>query len=140
MAKIRKSIDPLESDQLSPKDSADVVINWPVVLESFIIKRDTLLSKVIFCEVIENLRQQVCFDRKIGSVLKEAFCTNSEYSYKDDLAIKTIMKLLQVFFPKDKDGFCEIEHHCFYLEFGNISGENLITSEDLYDKLVSQKK
>jgi hypothetical protein len=48
------------------------------------------------------------------------------------------MKLLQVFF-KDKDGFCEIEHHCFYLEFGNISGENLITSEDLYDKLVSQK-
>jgi hypothetical protein len=46
---------------------------------------------------------------------------------------------LQVF--SERQGWiCEIEHHCFYLEFGNISGENLITSEDLYDKLVSQKK
>jgi hypothetical protein len=31
------------------------------------------MDKLIFCEVIENLRQQVYFDRKIGSVLKEAF-------------------------------------------------------------------
>jgi hypothetical protein len=99
-----------------------------------------MIDKIIFCEVIENLRQQVYFDRKIGSVLKEAFCPNSEYSYKDDLAIKTIMKLLQVFFPRDKDGFCEIEHYCYYLEFGRIGDEELITPENLYDRLMSNKK
>jgi hypothetical protein len=39
------------------------------------------------------------------------------------------MKLLQVFFPKDKNGFCEIEH--YYLEFGRINDQELMTAEDL---------
>jgi hypothetical protein len=61
-----------------------------------------MIDKITFCEVIENLRQQIYFDRKIGDI-KEA--TKSEYSYKDDLAIKSIMKLLKVFFLKIKMDF-----------------------------------
>ena len=98
-----------------------------------------MIDRITFYEVIENLRQQIYFDRKIGDILKEAFCPKSEYSYKDDLAIKSIMKLLQVFFPKDKNGFCEIEHYCYYLEFGRINDQELITAENLYDRLISNK-
>jgi hypothetical protein len=32
-----------------------------------------MIDKITFCEVIENLRQQIYFDRKIGDILKEAF-------------------------------------------------------------------
>jgi hypothetical protein len=41
------------------------------------------------------------------------------------------MKLLQSFLPKDKNGFCEIEHYCYYLEFGRINDQELMTAEDL---------
>jgi hypothetical protein len=54
------------------------------------------------------------------------------------LAIKSIMKLLQSFLPKDKNGFCEIET-CYYLEFGRINDQELMTAEDLYDRLISKK-
>jgi hypothetical protein len=40
------------------------------------------------------------------------------------------MKLLQSFLPKDKNGFCEIET-CYYLEFGRINDQELMTAEDL---------
>jgi hypothetical protein len=98
-----------------------------------------MIDKLIFCEVIENLRQQIYFDRKIGSVIKEAFGSEGACSYNDDLAVKAIMKLLQIFFPKDEHGFCEIEHYCFDIECGKIGEKELITPEDLYDRLMSTK-
>jgi hypothetical protein len=99
-----------------------------------------MIDKLTFCEVIEDLRQQIYFDRTIGIAIQTAFGSESTCSYKDDLAIKAIMKLLQLFFPKDKHGFCEIEHYCMHIEFGKIGEKDLITSEDLYDRLVSNKK
>jgi len=99
-----------------------------------------MISKEVFCTIIENLRQQIYLDRKFGEAIQEMFGVKSSCSYKDDLAIKSTIILLHHFFPKDETGFSEIEHYCFILEFGKIDSENLITAEELYDGLISNLK
>lgn len=86
-----------------------------------------MIKKEIFCEVIENLRKQIHHDKKHN------LCHNS-------LLIKSIINLLRIHFPKDKDDFCHIEHYCFHLDFGKLGDELLITTEDLYDELISKKQ
>lgn len=98
-----------------------------------------MIDKTTFCEVIELLRQQILFDRRIGETIQEAFGIPKKCSYKDNMAIQAIMKLLQIHFPKDEHGFCEIEHYCFLLEFGKI-GDELQTSEEFYDFLMIKKR
>ncbi len=96
-----------------------------------------MIDKTTFCEVIELLRQQLNFDRRIGETITEAFGINKVCSYKTNNAVLAIMKLLHVHFPRDKDGFCEIEHFCFILEFGK--NDELMTPEELYDLLINTK-
>lgn len=86
-----------------------------------------MISKEIFCEVIENLRQQIIKDKN-NCIVHNHFL------------IKSIMELLRVHFPKDKDDFCHITHYCFHLNFGKLGEEQLITIEDLYDELISKIK
>ena len=96
-----------------------------------------MLDKTTFCEVIELIRQQIIFDRRISDTFKEAFGVKEECSYQDNRLVQALMKLLHVHFPKDKDGFCEIQHYCFFIEFGKI-GNELMTAEELYDLLNSK--
>lgn len=98
-----------------------------------------MIDKITFCIVIENLRQQIYLDRKYGEAIQEMFGCGSSCTYKDDLAIKSAIMLLHIFFPKDENGYSEIEHYCFILEFGRIDSEYLITAEELYDRLISEK-
>jgi len=98
-----------------------------------------MIDKATFSEVIELIRQQILFDRRIGETIQEAFGVHQECSYKDNMAIQATMKLLQVHFPKDEHGFCPIEHYCFWIEFGKI-GDELQTPEELYDFLISKIK
>lgn len=97
-----------------------------------------MIDKTTFCEVIELLRQQILFDRRIGETIQEAFGIEKKCSYKDNMAVQAIMKLLQIHFPKDEHGFCEIEHYCFFIEFGQLDDE-LQTAEEFYDFLISKK-
>lgn len=99
-----------------------------------------MIEKPIFCAVIENLRQQMYLDKKFGDVIQEMFSSERRCSYNDSLLVKSIIKLLQVHFPKDKDGFCEIEHYCFHIEFGKSGDKEIISPEDLYDRLVINLK
>jgi len=55
-----------------------------------------MIDKTTFCEVIELLRQQILFDRRIGETIQEAFGVEKKCSYKDNMAIQAIMKLLQI--------------------------------------------
>lgn len=109
-------------------------------LKTEFLKKTKMISKEVFCTIIENLRQQIYMDRKYGEYIQEMFGSGSRCSYKDNLAIKSILILLHIHFPKDENGFSEIEHYCFILEFGKIDSENLITAEELYDGLISNKK
>lgn len=97
-----------------------------------------MIDKTTFCEVIELLRQQLIFDRRIGNAVSEAFGLDKEYSYQDNLLVQALMKILWFHFPKDKDGFCEIEHYCFLLEFGKIG--DIVAPEELYDLLINIQK
>lgn len=85
-----------------------------------------MIEKETFCQVIENLRQQIIKDK------------NNCLKHNKDL-IDSIMELLRVHFPKDGD-FCLIEYHCFHINFGKFEEMELITSEDLYDELISKIK
>jgi len=97
-----------------------------------------MIDKEIFCQVIENLRQQVYLDWKNGDAIAEMFGVKTQISYNDNLLVRSIMTLLQVHFPK-VDGFCRIEFYCDFLEFGK-GGEEIITVEELYDTLISEIK
>lgn len=80
----------------------------------------------------------MCLDKKNGEAIQEMFGCGSRCSYKDDLLVKSIMSLLHVHFPKDEDGFCRIEHYCFFIEFGRFDSSEIISAEDLYDTLISE--
>lgn len=95
-----------------------------------------MIDKLTFCTVIENLRQQLYLDKKYGEYIQEMFGAQTRCSYKDHLAIKSTLLLLQLHFPKDADGFCRIEHYCFFLEFGKFDDKDFISAEDLYETLV----
>ena len=100
-----------------------------------------MIDKETFCEVIELLRQQILFDRRIGETVQEAFGVRHLCSYKTNMAIKAVMKLLQVHFPKDEEGFCRIEFYIDCLEFGRTTeNSDEVTASELYDILIEDLK
>ena len=100
-----------------------------------------MIDKETFCEVIELLRQQILFDRRIGETIQEAFGARHLCSYKTNMAIKAVMKLLQVHFPKDEEGFCRIEFYIDCLEFGRTTeNSDEVTASELYDILIEDLK
>ena len=96
-----------------------------------------LLPKEIFVSVIESLREQSCRDIEASIAMNKVFATDALYD--NSLLIKSTIKLLQLFFPKAENGFCEIEHYCFEMNFGKIQGQELITTEDLWDRLNTDR-
>lgn len=91
------------------------------------------LSKDDFISAIESLQLQVSKDIDNSNTISKVFDTDAVYD--NSLLVKAVIKLLQVFFPKDENGFCEIEHYCFDMNFGKVSDQELITPEDLWDRL-----
>ena len=92
-----------------------------------------LLPKEIFISTLDCLREQTLKDIDASNAISKVFATDAVYD--NSLLIRATIKLLQVFFPKGENGFCEIEHYCFDMNFGKIDGRDLITSEDLWDRL-----
>lgn len=97
-----------------------------------------MIDKTTFCTIIENLRQQMYLDRKFGEAIQEMFGSKTKCSYNDNLLVKSIMTLLHIHFPKDEDGYCEIEHYCFIIEFGKTDNKEIISAEELYTRLTSK--
>lgn len=96
-----------------------------------------MIDKTTFCEVIENLRQQIYLDRKNGEAIQEMFGIKTKCSYNDNLLVRSILDLLQIYFPK-LDGFCRIEFYIDCLEFGRTTeNSDEITAEELYDTLIN---
>lgn len=96
-----------------------------------------LLTKELFITTIDSLQMQVSKDIAASNAINQVFDTDAVYD--NSLLVKAIIKLLQLHFPKEENGFCEIEHYCFDMNFGKIQGEELITSEDLWDRLTEIK-
>lgn len=86
---------------------------------------ETHIKKELFCEVIESLRLQI---NKDGGNLN-----------KSQLLIHSVMKLLHEYFPRDENGYSELENYVFFTNFGKESTESeLFTAEELYDKLTKK--
>lgn len=98
-----------------------------------------MITKELFCQVIENLRQQYCFDRKNADEIAEMFGSKTKCNYNNSLLVKSILTLLHVYFPKSDDGFCRIEFYIDFLEFGKGSNE-VIEASELYDTLINDLK
>lgn len=97
-----------------------------------------MISKEEFCHVIESLRIQVAVDRDRSEALQDALQVQVKFPYDNSALFKAVLFLLHRYFPRGFDGFCEIEHHCFFIEFGKMNEQYLISTEDLYDRLISK--
>lgn len=95
------------------------------------------LSKDDFISAIESLQLQASKDIDHSNAINKVFSTDAYYD--NSVVVLAVIKLLQVFFPKDENGFCEIEHYCFDLNFGKVSDQELITPEDLWNRLYLAK-
>ena len=99
-----------------------------------------MISKKLFCEILEAIQLQILKDREFGSFFyTSSGANNTVISYNNIPIIKLCVKLLQEYFPKDENGFCEIEHYCFNLEFGKPTkeGNETETFEQLYKRLIN---
>ena len=95
------------------------------------------LTKILFVSSIETIRLQLSKDIAYAEAVSSIFNTDSIGPYDTSLLVKQLIRHLQLFFPKDERGFCEIEHYCFDLNFGKIGDQELIRPEDLWDRLYS---
>ena len=87
---------------------------------------------------------QILQDNEIGAYFTVSSGINSLnakpiITYNTNRVIISCVKLLQEYFPKDENGFCEIEHYCFNLEFGKptVAGNETETFEKLYKRLIN---
>lgn len=95
------------------------------------------LDKRLFVEIIESMMEQYYFDKKCSVMLSEVFGNGELGLYDNSRYLSSLMKLLRLHFPVDEDGFCEIEHYCFVLDFGKC-GDEYEGIEELYDRLVKK--
>jgi hypothetical protein len=92
-----------------------------------------MIPKPLFVASIECIRLQMAKNKRDSELLKEAFNTNASFMHDDSLIIKGIIELLHYWFPIDSEGFSEIEHFCFFTDFGKLVYES---TEDFFDRLI----
>ena len=96
-----------------------------------------MIEKQTFIEAIEAMRYQYEKDKEHSESIGKIFSTEDCNLYDNENLYKKIIDLLRIWFPVDEDGFCDIEFHCFFLDFGKLDNTS---SEDLYKKLVWKMK
>jgi hypothetical protein len=96
------------------------------------------LTKDIFVSTIEAIRGQVDYDIDQHFALSSALKLDDGVLpiYDNSLLVKALFVLLHATFPKDEKGFCDIEHYCFDLNFGNVSEDKFISIEELWCALT----
>ena len=96
-----------------------------------------MIEKSKFVEAIDSIRFQLTKDIKSSELMAEAFGVDELSLYDNEFLIKSIISLLQIWFPLGEDNFCEISHYCFCLNFGKPSPDSeLETTEMFYDRLT----
>lgn len=95
------------------------------------------ISREDFVQVIEHLHQQYLQDKEYVDGISSVFGIDMPL-YDNSHLLKSSLELLRLFFPKDENGFCEIEHFCYVCDFGKI-GE-IKDVEELWGVLVGRVK
>ena len=95
-----------------------------------------MISKEIFVSVIERLRQQYLQDKEYSDSLNLLYGVDNMSLYDNSNLVKSCFDLLRIWFPKDEDGHCDIEHYCYVCDFGKVG--DLDSSELLWELLVGK--
>ena len=96
-----------------------------------------MITKEIFVGAIDSIREQMTTDKLNSVVLSDMFPGSELATYNNSLLIRGILDLLRLWFPRDADGFCELEHYCFDLDFGRGASE-IETTYGFYLRLLRQ--
>lgn len=96
-----------------------------------------LIGKEEFVLLIESLRGQ--YDKDVLYSIDMGVSLGTDIPlYDNSILTRGIIGYLQSYFPP-VDGFCEIEHYCYYQNFGRVEDGDEVKVEsagDLYDRLV----
>jgi hypothetical protein len=95
------------------------------------------ISKQDFIGVIENLRQQYLQDREYVDGMSALYGIDMPF-YDNKNLLDSTMLMLRLFFPKDENGFCDIEHFCYVCDFGKVG--DVKDAEELWGVLVGRVK
>lgn len=103
-------------------------------ISNFINRENKMISKELFIKCLDAIEAQHMLEQENSKTLSDVFgCSDVKF---ENSLYKPLIELLQVWFPKDKDDFCEIEHFCFELNFGRQTEIVVTSAEELYDKLI----
>ena len=98
-----------------------------------------MIEKQTFIEAIEAMRYQYEKDKEHSESIGKIFSTEDCNLYDNENLYKKIIDLLRIWFPVDEDGFCDIEFHCFFLDFGKPNpNSEWETPEMLYERLTAK--
>lgn len=97
-----------------------------------------MITKPLFISTIEAMQEQYLFDKKNADLLGVMFGAEISGAYNTSYLSNAMLSLLRVYFPKDEEGHCEIEHWCYCLNFGKL-GEEYESPGQLYDRLNEEK-
>lgn len=95
-----------------------------------------IITREIFVDAIDSIREQMTTDKLNSVVLSDMFPGSELATYNNSLLIRGILDLLRLWFPRDGDGFCELEHYCFDTDFGRV-GDEIESAEAFYLRLVN---
>jgi hypothetical protein len=95
------------------------------------------ISKEDFIGVIENLRQQYLRDKEYVDGSSSLYGIDMPF-YDNSKVLKSAFDLLRIWFAKDENGFCEIEHFCYVCDFGKVG--DIKDAEELWGVLVGRVK
>ena len=97
------------------------------------------MTQELFISCIESIRLQMAYDANYAYLL--GGLTNSDITpYDNSKLLKSVLNLLHLHFPKDEDGFSFIEHYCFDTNFGKLGEEELVTVENLWERLTAKNQ
>jgi hypothetical protein len=100
------------------------------------------ITKAMFVSTVESIKQQMAYDidqqYSLSTALKVHACQFPLYD--NSILMKALIALLQVYFPRDEEQFCEIEHYCFDLNFGKISETEYMSIDKLWELLTSSNE
>lgn len=105
--------------------------------------KNQMISKEVFVDTIECIRTQIVCNNLGENIFRTKLSKNSsDVKFIDTIKlIRSTIRLLEIFFPKDENGFSEIEHFIIFLNFGKPSIDSEYESPGaFYDRLIKLNK
>ncbi|MBB1150260.1 hypothetical protein H4K35_08970 [Myroides sp. NP-2] len=97
------------------------------------------MNRDIFISVIESIKVQTLRDYEISDVLTQLYRTTVPV-YDNSILLDALRGVLLFHFNNNQEAIDEIDHYCFFCNFGRIEkGDEVLieTTSELYDRLAS---